>query len=57
MLTRQAFVNDDLGVLSNAARIQGTGAALTETTVTNRSARVGWELRMKDRDLNERPKS
>ncbi|SOC02155.1 phage major capsid protein [Rhodobacter maris] len=29
-LTRQAFVNDDLGVLSNAARLQGTGAALTE---------------------------
>ncbi|SOB98850.1 Mu-like prophage major head subunit gpT [Rhodobacter sp. JA431] len=29
-LTRQAFVNDDLGVLSNTARIQGTGAALTE---------------------------
>lgn len=29
-LSRQAFVNDDLGALSNAARIQGAGAALTE---------------------------
>lgn len=29
-LTRQAYVNDDLGALGNTARIQGTGAALTE---------------------------
>lgn len=29
-LSRRAYVNDDLGALANAARIQGTGAALTE---------------------------
>lgn len=29
-LSRQALVNDDLGALSNSARIQGAGAALTE---------------------------